>query len=67
MFKFTVSSEIIGIPGVKFSILPLKSASTAKSPSVTGDLSALIVIFTPRWLISLAIFPASRNVSRVFQ
>jgi len=48
MFKSTVSSETIGIFGVRLFILVLKSLSTAKSPSVTGDLSALIVIFAPR-------------------
>ena len=63
VFRFIVSSEIIGISGVKSFIFSLKILSTAKSPSVTGDLSDLIVIFTPLSLISLAIFPAFKNVS----
>ena len=62
---FTTPLELFKA-GVKFCIFALKILSTAISPSVTGDLSALIVIFTPRRLISLAIFPASKNVSRRF-
>ena len=53
MLKSTVSSETIDIFGVRLVILVVKSLSTAKSPSVTGDLSSLIVIIAPRWLISL--------------
>ena len=60
------NNEIIGIFRVRLFILVLKSLSTAKSPSVTGDLSDLNVIFTPWWLISFAISPAFKNVSMRF-
>ena len=57
---FTLKSQLML---VKFFILFRKISSTAKSPSVTGDLSDLIVIFTPLRLISFATFPAFKKSS----
>ena len=50
----TVSSEIIGIFGVKSFILDVNILSTAISPSDTGELSGFILIFTP-------LFSAEKN------
>ena len=52
-----------GIFGVSSRILSLRILSTAKSPSVTGDLSGFIVIFSPCALKSLDTFPARKKVS----
>ena len=45
--KFTVSSEIIGIFGVRSLILLVINSLTLRSPLLTGDLSSLISIFKP--------------------
>ena len=48
---FTVSSEIIGISGVNSMIFFVIISFTAMSPFVTGELSSLIVIFKPSFVI----------------
>ena len=45
--KSTVSSETIGILGVRLEIFLVIKSFTSKSPLLTGDLSSLILIFNP--------------------
>ena len=59
-----VVHEFSTISGVKEDILFFNNLSTIKSPLVTGDLSAFMVILTPSSLIFFASFPAFRKVSK---
>ena len=45
--RSAVSSEIIGILGVKILIFSVSILLTSRSPLVTGELSGFVIIFNP--------------------
>ena len=64
--KSTVSSEIIGIFGVKLLIFSVSILLTSRSPLVTGELSGLIIVLRPCFLSSMDFLPANSVVSIKF-